>query len=313
MNIFWQTPDGSSPPSGAVFGQIPFIKSEPTFFETINQVRVLPKIRKPYRVKKKTFLPNQSLWTESVLASQKKQKSKILKKVVLARCVELELEEKPDPLVVAAMLQKQAVNSTIFCLFDMDTAFVGATPETLFSRKNRILQTEALAGTALLNKSKKSFLNSKKNRSEILPVIEYIEEGLTPLCSYPISISPISIKQTSNLMHLHASIEGQLRPKITDLDVLSSLHPTPALCGLPKTEAFDLIQKLEPFDRGLFGGTLGWMTEEESHWIVAIRCCEIRKKNVKLFTGAGIVPLSNPENEWEELENKMALFKDIFV
>ncbi len=304
MKVFWSDEQGNSPPEDAIFSACLFTETVPVPFENVTFVKELPLSSKPIRIVKRTFTPNREEWIEGIKRTQKSG----ISKVVLARCCELECEEAPDPFAIAARLLEKAKNSTVFCFQDGDAAFVGATPEILFSRENNKLTTEALAGTRLRGEDETAFLQSKKDLSEIEPVIDYLQKNLSFL-----SFSPISIKKTSNLLHLHAKGTGTIPSSVSDAQILEKIHPTPALCGLPKQQALDWIQKIEPFERGLYGGILGWSTKEKSTWIVAIRCCFIQGNTVKLYTGAGIVPLSNPEKEWEELNNKMALYEDIFI
>ncbi|OZT16958.1 chorismate-binding protein, partial [Serratia marcescens] len=85
------------------------------------------------------------------------------------------------------------------------------------------------------------------------------------------------------------------------------LHPTPALCGMPTAQAHALIGKLEPFDRGLFGGIVGWCDDEgNGEWVVTIRCGTVDGNRVRLFAGAGIVEDSSPESEWHETGTKLS-------
>src|SRR5690606_2918437 len=107
-----------------------------------------------------------------------------------------------------------------------------------------------------------------KDLREFLPVKQYIGSKLSPYCeSFP-SFEETKVCKTPNVQHLHSQCQATLLPGIRDETILSALHPTPALCGLPKEKALSLIADLEPFDRGLYGGVIGWSTEEESEWAV---------------------------------------------
>lgn len=103
-----------------------------------------------------------------------------------------------------------------------------------------------------------------------------------------------------------------LKKGVTDREIIAHIHPTPALCGVPQQTAFQWIQTLEPFERGLYGGLIGWSTEKESEWTVAIRCCRLQGRFAFLYAGTGIVEGSDPEAEWEELNLKMGLYEEIF-
>jgi isochorismate synthase len=91
------------------------------------------------------------------------------------------------------------------------------------------------------------------------------------------------------------------------------LHPTPALSGFPHQAAKTLIAGLEPFDRELFGGIVGWCDAEgNGEWVVTIRCARIHENRVRLFAGAGIVPASSPAAEWRETGVKLSTMLNVF-
>ncbi|MDI5303632.1 chorismate-binding protein, partial [Salmonella enterica subsp. enterica serovar Anatum] len=91
------------------------------------------------------------------------------------------------------------------------------------------------------------------------------------------------------------------------------LHPTPALSGFPHQVAKKLIAELEPFDRELFGGIVGWCDAEgNGEWVVTIRCAKLHGNQVRLFAGAGIVPASSPVGEWRETGVKLSTMLNVF-
>lgn len=300
MKVFWSR----QVPKNAIFGCYPFGGYEKSIFS--EKIVDLP-VANPVKVLEKNFFPSQQEWLSNI---RKTLMNKDLHKVVLARCCVLKCESLPNPFAITAALLSKAKNSIVYCFADEKMAFLGATPELLFSRKGREITCEAVAGTAPLGNE---ILNNEKLRSEILPVIEYLLQTLSPFCVAPLQVSPIHVRETSNVQHLCATLHGTLFPTITDDQIIQQLHPTPALCGVPKSEAMRWIQECEPFERGLYGGIVGWSTSEESVWAVGIRSCLIQENIVKLYTGAGIVAGSNPEEEWDELNRKMNLYQDIFI
>ncbi|MBU6446742.1 MAG: isochorismate synthase, partial [Verrucomicrobia bacterium] len=244
---------------------------------------------------------------------------KVLEKVVLGRICILELAEAPDPFAIAAALKEKAHGGAfVFCAQSEAMSFLGASPERLFVRKGRALLSEAIAGTrprgqtaAIDEQLRSELLNSSKDLREFSPVQKYLQSALSPLCVAPLIFSPISVHQTPNVQHLYSQCSGELKESITDEEILTSLHPTPALCGTPTLKAISLIRECEPFDRGLFGGAIGWSTPEHSEWIVGIRSCIIEGKKATLFSGTGIVEGSDPAEEWEELDHKLKLYDRI--
>lgn len=267
-------------------------------------------------VVKRTFVPEKAEWIHAV----KKALAKKMEKIVLARCQILELESSPDPFALTAALQRKAQGAHVFCFSEGDISFFGASPERLFFRERQNLYSEAMAGTRPRGSSPeedarlgRELMKSAKDLRELSPVRTFLQTALHPICQGPLTFSPITLHKTQNVQHLYARCRATLKNNLTDEEILSRIHPTPALCGTPTEEAFHLIRALEPFERGLYGGALGWSTPETSEWIVGIRSCFVRGNRAYLYAGTGIVEGSEPEEEWEELNLKGRLYDGIFV
>jgi menaquinone-specific isochorismate synthase len=87
--------------------------------------------------------------------------------------------------------------------------------------------------------------------------------------------------------------------------MVQALQPTPALGGHPRAKALELIAELEPFDRGRYGGAVGWMDADgNGTWAVGIRCAEIQGASARLFAGVGVVADSDPNAELAETQAK---------
>ena len=305
MNIYWP-----GAPSNAVFFQRPFLPETPVSV-VANAVRVdtLPPPASNMRVIRQTFSPTKEEWIAWVEATLREIERGNLQKAVLARCCTLECDQAPDPFAVAAALQQKAVNAAVFCFAEGGQAFLGASPEKLFTRQGRKVASDALAGTG----SQEELLRDEKLLREFSFVQTFIVEQLSSLCREIPAFTPAVVRNTHNVSHLHSQITGTLREEVSDLDLLRSLHPTPALCGTPTGNALAWIRKTERFSRGLYGGVVGWSTRDASDQVVAIRSCLIQGKVVRLYTGAGVVAGSDPEKEWEELNQKMRLYQGIFL
>lgn len=111
-----------------------------------------------------------------------------------------------------------------------------------------------------------------------------------------------SILYTDSMIHLSTVISGELlNPQTTSLTIASALHPTPAVCGEPRKEAFQLIQEIEPFDRRFFAGIVGYMEANgDGEWIVTIRCAQVKEQQITVYAGAGIVESSVAQDEKAE-------------
>jgi menaquinone-specific isochorismate synthase len=283
------------------------------------QIDSLPPPARLIPVLRRTFSPDQTGWDERVEKALSKIQTKDLQKVVLARTCILELHEAPNPFAIAAALKQKAEGAFIFCIETPRGSFLGASPERLFSRSGKTIFSEAMAGTRKRGKTSEEdafleseLLNSETDRREIKPVQDYLRAALSPFCETCPSFTPLSIHRTQNVQHLYSRCSAFLKESISDAEIASLLHPTPALAGSPQGKALSLIQELEPFDRGLYGGAIGWSTPAASEWIVGIRSCFLQGKTATLFSGTGIVEGSNAVDEWDELNQKIKLYDGIF-
>ncbi|CBJ81734.1 Putative isochorismate synthase PhbC (modular protein) [Xenorhabdus bovienii SS-2004] len=235
-----------------------------------------------------------------------------LDKVVLSRLLQIESIPPLSALNLWLQLNRQNPESYNFHLPLADGTLIGASPELLLRKEGNVLRSCPLAGsvrrgdnTASDRNAKEKLLVSGKDRHEHRVVTEAIRRQLTDLCQ-SLTIPEPSLFSTPTLWHLATEIQGILaNDRDSALSLACLLHPTPALCGAPYTSSRNLIGALEPFDRGWFGGIVGWCDARgNGEWVVAIRCGKVRPHQIELFAGAGIVPDSVPENEWMETHTK---------
>lgn len=244
-----------------------------------------------------------------------------LDKVVLARALDLQLDRAPDPRALLARLARKNLNGYTFSIalpHDDDAAsgpaaFVGATPELLVRRIGARVVVNPLAGSAARRAvladdelAGQRLLASAKDRREHAVVIDAVVQALRPLCrTLDVPEGP-SLLATDALWHLSTVLTGELAdPRTTSLDLALALHPTPAVCGQPVDRAFSVIEALEPVDRGLFAGFVGWCDMHgDGEWAVSLRCATLRGRSLRLHAGAGIVPGSDPRSESQETGTK---------
>ncbi|WP_228864206.1 isochorismate synthase MenF [Xenorhabdus sp. PB30.3] len=237
---------------------------------------------------------------------------KKMEKVVMARKTELMLDM---PLQAGQfMATSREVNHHCyhFMLAFSDTqAFLASTPERLYYRHQLQLVTEALAGTTINSdddqKAKELgqwLLKDKKNQHENLIVVDDIcqrlQGGVTA-----IDVAPPDVIRLRKVQHLRRHINGFLN-QVSDSDCLSRLQPTAAVAGLPREAARQFLAENEPFRRGWYAGSAGYLGLEQSEFAVSLRCAYIDGALLSLYAGAGIVSGSDPEQEWIEIENKAA-------
>jgi isochorismate synthase len=206
-------------------------------------------------------------------------------------------------------------NSFIFTP-DYDT-WIGASPETLVSKNaNLIFKTIALAGTQKAEgKTEKEANWSQKEIEEQAYVSRYIIECLKKIRVREYEdIGPKTIR-VGNIFHLKTDFSVNLNevafPNFLGT-MLHLLHPTSAVCGMPKTEALEFVLKNEQSPRELYSGYLGPINiEQETYLFVNLRCAKITN-TITFFAGAGITEDSEPEKEFLETELKMESLLGLF-
>ena len=240
-----------------------------------------------------------------------------LSKVVLSRSLRLHAAHRIDPAPLLAALRLDA-SVTVFSTPVSDpragaARLIGATPELLVSRRDGIVASHPLAGTLPRGGDPVSdraagaaLLASIKDRHEHALVVEAVLDALAPFCDRLTAPEGPDLRGTATMWHLGTRIEGALRdPETPVAALLAALHPTPAVCGMPRAAADAALRELEGYDRGFYAGAVGWADEAgDGEWYVALRCAEIEGASARLFAGAGIVAGSEPEAEAMETSAK---------
>jgi menaquinone-specific isochorismate synthase len=228
-----------------------------------------------------------------------------LEKIVLGKRSTFTFSHTLCPFSLLKNLKEQTKNRTLFAFQMTPThAFIGATPEKLYTRRNHHITCDVLAASApLINPH---HLQRIKEQHEFSCVKTYIHNILTQHC-HSVKLSQDCILTTATLHHLYNQIEGILYEK-NDATLITSLHPTPAMAGIPHIGALEYLNKYETFTRGWYAAPIGWITQDEADISVGIRSAHIEGNQLHCFAAAGIVEGSEPEREWEELDHKISPF-----
>lgn len=184
--------------------------------------------------------------------------------------------------------------------------WLGATPELLFNIKNNELSSVALAGTMKINNKKNNSLTwTFKELEEHYIVVNYICDILKKN-SGKIFLDKTKTLNTGIIKHLKTSIKFSFENKIpTYKDILYLLHPTPAICGIPKDIAYNFIIKNEGYNRSFYTGYIGIINKNIAEFYVNLRCANILNNVIIIYAGCGITNYSNPKYELLESEMKM--------
>jgi menaquinone-specific isochorismate synthase len=190
---------------------------------------------------------------------------------------------------------------------------IGSSPETLVSVDHGTASARVLAGSAARGADAASdqdaavaLATSAKDQDEHEYAVQNVLASLRPhSADVTASEVPFTLK-LPNLWHLASDVEGTLADGSTSLDLLAALHPTAAVAGTPTTAALDLIEALEPFDRGRYAGPVGWVgADGDGEWAIALRCAQVAGDGtVTAHAGAGIVAESIAEHELVETRMK---------
>ncbi|MAA91596.1 MAG: isochorismate synthase [Deltaproteobacteria bacterium] len=263
--------------------------------------------------------PGYEKWCDNVNQALSEIHSGSLQKIVLARKAEYQMQMAYDPLQILLNLRDRAPHAYQFCFqIDIDHAWLGISPERLYRRQLRKIETEAVASTRPRGlgpgedkKLAMELLQSQKEVREHELVLERIENLLSQLCDKTTRQSYREILKLRHVQHLQSRVEGHLHPEHGEAALLTAIHPTPAVCGIPDEEARSRIEQLEKFDRGWYAGPVGWFSKNGAEFAVAIRSALMDHQTLRIFTGAGIVQGSNPDSEWEEINAKLRNWESI--
>ena len=265
--------------------------------------------------------PDRARWDNMLMSAFEIMKAGALQKIVLARRCDFDFA---DPLMPMALLQRlyECTPDSYHFSFNYgdEIAFIGASPERLYQRRGRAIVSEALAGTRPRGATEdddawlaSELMASTKERKEHELVAVAITGVLEQFCTSVTCHKKPEILKLGHVQHLRTVIEGALREPVSDADLLLALHPTPAVGGWPTANALRSIDALEPFDRGWYSAPIGWIMKDEVEFAVAIRCGLVEGTRLSLFSGAGIMPESDPEQEWREIESKISNFLRILT
>ncbi|MDR3272141.1 MAG: isochorismate synthase [Flavobacteriaceae bacterium] len=178
--------------------------------------------------------------------------------------------------------------------------WLGATPEILGTYENSTFRTMSLAGTL---PDDENFQWSEKERTEQQFVTDYIREKLQNF-SEEITADGAKDLHLGHVKHLVTSFSARLKDENLLPLLIQSLHPTPAVCGLPLETSRDFILENESYDRDFYTGYIGLETPKFKKYFVNLRSGKLYLNGALLFIGGGITAQSDPEKEWQETELK---------
>ncbi len=259
-------------------------------------------------------------------------KKGVLQKVVLSRKEEIALQN-TDIFSIFKNLVASYKSAFAYCWYHPKKGlWLGATPETLLKIEGHHFSIMALAGT----QDYKGTYDVKWQDKELQEqqfVTDFILNSITSTVEN-IKVSEVETVKAGNLLHLRTLIKGNLSLQDVNLkQLLNDLHPTPAVCGLPKEKAKTFILENENYEREFYTGFLGELnfevtakprtgrrnienraytiSKKSTQLYVNLRCMQIKNNKALIYVGGGITATSNPESEWAETASKSKVVKKV--
>ena len=195
-------------------------------------------------------------------------------------------------------------------------AIVGSSPEALVTVQGGRVMTHPIAGSRPRGDSvdldqalETELLADQKERAEHLMLVDLSRNDLLKVCT-PASVEVsefMRVERYSHIMHIVSTVEGDLDPKFSAIDVFRATFPAGTLSGAPKPRALEIIDDLEDIQRGVYGGVVGYFgLAGDADLAIAIRTATIKDQVAYVQAGAGIVADSDPLSEYQECRNKAA-------
>jgi salicylate biosynthesis isochorismate synthase len=236
-----------------------------------------------------------------------------LKKIVLAREVQVHAPNPYQPAAVFGVLREEFPSCFVFCVGRGESALIAASPELLVRREGHRVSTIALAGSTRRSADPavdahlgERLLREEAGRGEHAIVARWIERTLRPHAVWVAVAGEAELVRIANIQHLATPIRAQLAAPMDALELAELLHPTPAVGGEPRERAVALIPALEGMDRGWYAGLVGWTDAVgDGEFCVALRCALLHGNVAHCYGGGGIVHNSDPAAELAETEVKL--------
>ena len=228
-----------------------------------------------------------------------------LAKVIVSRLIPCQRNGESTGEVYLKLFQ-QTPNAFVY-LVNLPKAglWMGATPEVLLKSEGKTMETVSLAGTQS-RRDVDDYSWYTKEIEEQAFVSRYLLDVFYKFNIHPYTTRGPETLESGKVAHLSTSFRFSQKKLASNLgEFIAELHPTPAVCGYPKSRAARFIPKIEKHNRRYYTGYLGpWRLNGDVGLFVNLRCMEITPQQYILYSGGGITSRSVPEDEWDETNKK---------
>ncbi len=282
------------------------IKTEEQKRHFINELLALPETTSQKEITK-SFVVEKAAYLKQVNDLVKRMKAGEVNKVVLSRVISKVLPVEFSHDKFFEQLDNKYPSAFVYLFYLPGKGiWSGASPETLIQKEDHFYETMALAGTQRIEKGGEKVVWQQKEVEEQAFVSEYIVDQLKKLDIHSYHRSSEETVIAGKLAHICTRFQipdKVLKAKLGKL--VKALHPTPAVCGLPREKAWDLIRETERHNRRFYTGFLGpWNLAGQQHLFVNLRCGQFNADTLDLYVGGGLTTQSVAVSEWQETEDK---------
>jgi isochorismate synthase len=235
-------------------------------------------------------------------------------KIVISRKEKINVEHL-DPIGVFGTLVEKYPEAFAYLWYHPGIGiWTGASPEMLLSIQEGDFRTMSLAATRLWNEEQQPAWEEKELEEQRL-VTQMIEKELGDQL---IGVGEPFNQRAGHLVHLRTDIEGHIKPGSHPRDIIRKLHPTAAICGMPRERAREFLLENEGYSREYYTGYLGELMgpdNRDTNLFVNLRCMKLtpEENSAWIFVGGGITRASQVDKEWEETVVKSQTMKGIFL
>jgi anthranilate synthase component 1 len=260
-----------------------------------------------------------SAYTEAIEKSKQYIRDGDVFQVVVSQRFDHEISA--EPIDVYRVLRTLNPSPYMYLLSLVDPAgepysIVGSSPEALVKVSQSRVYMHPIAGSRPRGDTPEQDLDlaeellaDQKEQAEHLMLVDLARNDLLKVCT-PGTVEVtefMQVERFSHIMHLVSSVEGDLRPDASSVDVFRATFPAGTLSGAPKPRALEIIDELEPAQRGVYGGVVGYLDfAGDADLAIAIRTATIVGGLARVQAGAGLVADSDPVAEYQESQNKAA-------
>jgi anthranilate synthase component 1 len=283
--------------------------------------RQIQDIEKPFVAKTKTkggkipppkLLSSRNVFIQGVEKAKEYIRAGDIIQVVLSQ--RWEVRPRVSPFQVYRALRLVNPSPYMYYIHSPDLQIVGSSPEILVRKEGTLAETRPIAGTRprsgddiIDHERADDLMKDPKERAEHLMLVDLGRNDLGRVCE-PGSVRVpelMMIENYSHVMHLVSSVKGTLSPAANAFDLFQACFPAGTVSGAPKVRAMEIIDELEPMNRGLYAGSVGYFSYDGNmDMAITIRTLVFKNGKGYMQAGAGLVADSVPEKEFQESQHK---------